>query len=225
MTGSELYITFGHQRCTVSLMNQGMTLFDFNWGRKAVTLPVLSMLPQQLQDLATRSVVSMLPQQLQNLATGSGVVNMLPQQLRNLATANLVPSADCSNAAPSIGVTGSRLNIDFGHNSCEVTFMGRTVSLEWNLGSTGVDLPGLSILPQQLRDLATVPLSVINAQMTFATGIANCVNADQPLGLIECLGYKIIERVPPLSYLNRMSDILTEARKGIVGRGSGASGC
>jgi len=38
VTGSELYITFGHQRCTVSLMNQGMTLFDFNWGRKAVTL-------------------------------------------------------------------------------------------------------------------------------------------------------------------------------------------
>ncbi|CAE7238427.1 unnamed protein product [Symbiodinium sp. CCMP2456] len=119
--------------------------------------------------------------------------------------------ASCTNTEPTIGVTGSELYITFGRQHCTVSLMNQVMTLyDFNWGRKAVNLPVLSMLPQQLRDLATAPLNVINAQMTFATGIANCVNADQPLGLIECLGHKIIDRVPPLSYLNRISDILTE---------------
>jgi len=177
--GSNLYVNFGHNSCTVSLMSQRITLFDWNWGKK--TVPV------------------------------GNLLNLMPQQLKNLANADLAPSASCTNVAPTIGVEGNDIYVNFGHNSCSVTLMGRTTSLfNWNWGKKSVNLPVLSMLPEQVRTLANAPVAVINSQITFATGISNCINADQPLGLIECLGYKIIERTPPLSYLNKMSDILTE---------------
>ncbi|CAE7627339.1 unnamed protein product [Symbiodinium sp. CCMP2592] len=198
--GSNLYVNFGHNSCTVSLMSQRITLFDWNWGKKTVPVGnLLNLMPQQLKNLADA-----------NLAP-STLLNLMPQQLRNLANANLAPSASCTNVAPTIGVEGNDIYVNFGHNSCSVTLMGRTTSLfNWNWGRKSVNLPVLSMLPEQVRTLANAPVAVINSQITFATGISNCINADQPLGLIECLGYKIIERVPPLSYLNKMSDILTE---------------
>ena len=139
--------------------------------------------------------------------------DMLPSQFHDLAKA---PSARCDNVAPKLGVDGTKLYVDFGRPSCSVSFVGRSASFNFDWGRREVDLPILDMLPKPIRTLATAPLAVINAQMTLATGISNCVNGDKPQGIIECLGTKIIQLVPPLSYLNRMSDILTEAR-GIVG--------
>ena len=73
-------------------------------------------------------------------------------------------SASCTNNLPSVGMNGSELCVNFGHNSCSISLMGQRVTLfDWNWGRKAVNLN------------------------------------------------KIVEQIPPLSYLTRMSDILTEA--------------
>ena len=52
MHGSRLDIHFGHQKCTVSLITNTITLFDFNWGRKSINIPVLDLLPAPVRLVA-----------------------------------------------------------------------------------------------------------------------------------------------------------------------------
>ncbi|CAE7242733.1 unnamed protein product [Symbiodinium sp. CCMP2592] len=46
LSGDALYIDFGHNACEISLMGQRTKLFDWNWGRQEVPLPILDMLPE-----------------------------------------------------------------------------------------------------------------------------------------------------------------------------------
>ena len=74
-------------------------------------------------------------------------------------------SASCTNNLPSVGMNGGELYVNFGHNSCSISLMGQRVTLfDWNWGRRAVSLN------------------------------------------------KIIEQIPPLSYLTRMTDIITEAQ-------------
>ncbi|CAE7380601.1 unnamed protein product, partial [Symbiodinium sp. CCMP2456] len=36
--GTRFDINFGHQRCSINLLNNHLTLFDFNWGRKSIDM-------------------------------------------------------------------------------------------------------------------------------------------------------------------------------------------
>ncbi|CAE7834413.1 unnamed protein product, partial [Symbiodinium necroappetens] len=64
MRGRKLEINFGRQHCKVSLMNQKMTLYDFNWGKKTVNLPAL---PDKVQKVADGRIQDLLPSQMKIL--------------------------------------------------------------------------------------------------------------------------------------------------------------
>ncbi|CAE7256573.1 unnamed protein product [Symbiodinium sp. CCMP2592] len=72
-------------------------------------------------------------------------------------------SGSCTTNLPSVGMSGGEFFVDFGHNKCSISLMNQEAKLfDWNFGRHAVSLN------------------------------------------------KMIEQIPPLSYLTRMTDILTE---------------
>ncbi|CAE7301276.1 unnamed protein product [Symbiodinium sp. CCMP2592] len=75
-------------------------------------------------------------------------------------------------------------------------------------------VPPINGLPEQLRTVVDVlagsPVNSIKSLMAMGTDLMHCENLESGQDVTKCLGLKIIEQVPPLSYLNNLGDVIGE---------------
>ncbi|CAJ1415977.1 unnamed protein product [Effrenium voratum] len=103
-------------------------------------------------------------------------------------------SGRCDVTEPTVGISSEALEVNFGRQRCTVSLMGQEAQLfDFNFGTHRGAFP-----------------SPLRAVIAMGSELQNCAHADSPLEVIKCLGLKIIEWVPPLSYLNHMQDMLSE---------------
>jgi len=103
-------------------------------------------------------------------------------------------SARCDITHPTVGVSTHALDVNFGRQRCTVSLMGQGLTLfDFNFGTKRATFP-----------------SELRAVLAMGSELQHCAHAHSAHEVIKCLGFKIIERVPPLSYLNRMQDMLSE---------------
>ncbi|CAE7689629.1 unnamed protein product, partial [Symbiodinium necroappetens] len=118
------------------------------------------------------------------------------------AVANLLGAgggfgADCPDPSPDIGVDGAELFVDFGHWKCAATIMNHEIELyDFDLGRKDVNV----------REIVRhVP--PLDAVVTLGEELVNCEGGSGALDFIKCLGFRILELVPPLNFLSRLGEI------------------
>ena len=132
-------------------------------------------------------------------------------------------SQDCPTPEPpTIGISGYNIKLNPGRLRCSVTLVGKTITLfdtPWSNGDLmPLPSPPLDILPGAIRDLANTPLSVlakspvnsIKSLMAMGQELMHCQHFESGEELTKCLGSQIIDRVPPLSHLNRLGEVMAE---------------
>ncbi|CAE7590253.1 unnamed protein product [Symbiodinium natans] len=114
-------------------------------------------------------------------------------------------NAGCDeNRWPSMSVDSNGLDVDWGRQKCWVRLMGQTCTLfDFNFGTTALSWP------EPLKTAVEFGIKPIKAVFGLGRELVHCATIDSPVELIKCFGYKLIEVVPPLSTLNRLSDMLT----------------
>ncbi|CAE7701179.1 unnamed protein product, partial [Symbiodinium pilosum] len=70
--------------------------------------------------------------------------------------------------------------------------------------------PPVNFMPEPVQMLARAQVNQWKSMLTLGDEMMNCKNTQQGQELIECLGFKILERTAPLSFLNQMDQVLTE---------------
>ncbi|CAJ1375123.1 unnamed protein product [Effrenium voratum] len=70
--------------------------------------------------------------------------------------------------------------------------------------------PPLNWLPQQVKSIASTPMNAVTTWLTMGNDLMDCANIHSSVELTKCLGLKIISAVPPLNFLGRMKEVLTE---------------
>ncbi|CAJ1328583.1 unnamed protein product [Effrenium voratum] len=70
--------------------------------------------------------------------------------------------------------------------------------------------PPLNWLPQQVKSIASTPMNAVTTWLTLGNDLMDCANFQSSVELTKCLGMKIILAVPPLNFLSRMKEVLTE---------------
>eukprot|EP00913_Durusdinium_trenchii_P030664 g28719.t1 len=115
-------------------------------------------------------------------------------------------NAGCDeNRYPSMDVDSNGLRVDWGRQKCWVRLMGQTCTLfDFNFGNTDLSWP------EPLKTVVGFGIAPIKAMISMGTELVNCATIGSPVEVIKCFGFKIIELVPPLSTLNRLSDMLSE---------------
>ncbi|CAE7614462.1 unnamed protein product [Symbiodinium sp. CCMP2592] len=115
-------------------------------------------------------------------------------------------NAGCDeNRWPSMSVGSQGIDVDWGRQRCWVRLMGQTCTLfDFNFGTADLNWP------EPLKTVVGFGIQPVKAMINMGKEMASCTNFDDPLELIKCFGFKLIEIVPPLSTLNRLSDMLTQ---------------
>ena len=70
--------------------------------------------------------------------------------------------------------------------------------------------PPLNSMPGPVVVLAGSNVNSVKSLMAMGDDLMHCQNLESGHEVMKCLGYKIIERVPPLSYLNQLGDVIPE---------------
>ena len=70
--------------------------------------------------------------------------------------------------------------------------------------------PPLKWLPSPVGVLADSPLNSIKSLMAMGKDLMHCQHFESGTELTKCLGSKIVNLVPPLSYLNRLGEVMAE---------------
>mmetsp|Transcript_52947 Transcript_52947/g.118783 ORF Transcript_52947/g.118783 Transcript_52947/m.118783 type:complete len:927 (+) Transcript_52947:279-3059(+) len=115
-------------------------------------------------------------------------------------------SAGCPDTrTPSISVDHGGISVDWGRQKCWVRLMGQTCNLfDFNFGVSNVDWP------EEIAVLTSFGLSPIKAMFGLGYDLVQCAMGDSVVEVVKCLGMRLLEEVPPLNFLNRMSEMLTE---------------
>ena len=115
-------------------------------------------------------------------------------------------NAGCDeNRWPSMNVDSNGLRVDWGRQKCWVRLMGQTCTLfDFNFGNTDLSWP------EPLKTVVGFGIAPIKAMISMGTELVNCATIGSAVEVIKCFGFKLIQLVPPLSTLNRMSDMLTQ---------------
>ncbi len=115
-------------------------------------------------------------------------------------------SAGCDDSRfPSLDVDGNGLEVDWGRQRCWVRLMGQTCQLfDFNFGTQSMNWP------EPLKTVTGFGLTPIKAIFAMGKESVDWALLGTPVDVMKCFGYKLIGLVPPLSFLNRMGDILTE---------------
>ncbi|CAE7286887.1 unnamed protein product [Symbiodinium necroappetens] len=75
-------------------------------------------------------------------------------------------------------------------------------------------VPPINGLPEQLHTvfnvLAGSPVNSIKSLMAMGNDLMHCENFESGQDVTKCLGFKIVEQVPPLSFLNNLGDVIGE---------------
>ena len=117
--------------------------------------------------------------------------------------------AGCTVLPPHFSFSGGGLRIFFGAMVCSLTLMGQTTQL-FHVHYSDTTLP----FPEPLNTIASFATSPVRSVLTMGHELTSCHPNSR--SIITCLGNKIINYVPPLSYLNRMSDILADFLEGFA---------
>ncbi|CAE7388839.1 unnamed protein product, partial [Symbiodinium microadriaticum] len=115
-------------------------------------------------------------------------------------------NAGCDESSwPSMRIDARGLNVNWGRQKCWVRLMGQTCNLfDFNFGVTDLNWP------EPIKTVAEFGISAVKALFTMGKELVSCATIDSPLQVLTCFGNKIIENVPPLNFLSRISDVLTE---------------
>ena len=115
-------------------------------------------------------------------------------------------NAGCDESSwPSMRIDASGLNVNWGRQKCWVRLMGQTCNLfDFNFGTTDLSWP------EPIKTVAEFGITSVKALFTMGKELVNCATIGSPGEVLKCFGNKIIENVPPLNFLNRLSDVLTE---------------
>ena len=70
--------------------------------------------------------------------------------------------------------------------------------------------PPLKFMPSPVGVLAGSNVNSVKSLMAMGDDLMQCQNIESGHEVMKCLGFKIMERVPPLSYLNQLGDVLGE---------------
>ena len=70
--------------------------------------------------------------------------------------------------------------------------------------------PPLNSMPSPVGVLAGSNVNSVRSLMAMGDDLMHCQNFESGHEVMRCLGFKIIERVPPLSYLNQLGDVIGE---------------
>jgi len=68
--------------------------------------------------------------------------------------------------------------------------------------------PPLNFMPSPVGVLAGSNVNSVKSLMAMGDDLMHCQNFESGHEVMKCLGFKIIERVPPLSYLNQLGDVI-----------------
>ncbi|CAE7033098.1 carA2 [Symbiodinium sp. CCMP2592] len=83
--------------------------------------------------------------------------------------------------------------------------MGQSITLfDFNFGNTNVNWP------EPVKTVVQYGLAPIRAIVDIGREVAGCVTAGGVSDVFGCFGNKLLEVVPPLSFLTRIGDMLTE---------------
>ncbi|CAE7320390.1 unnamed protein product [Symbiodinium sp. CCMP2592] len=68
--------------------------------------------------------------------------------------------------------------------------------------------PPLNYMPSPVGLLAGSDVNSIQSLVTMGNDLQNCQDFESGHDVMKCLGFKIMERVPPLNYLNKLGDTI-----------------
>ncbi|CAE7206521.1 unnamed protein product [Symbiodinium necroappetens] len=104
-------------------------------------------------------------------------------------------SAGCPDTTwPSLSVDSNGMHVNWGRQKCYVQLMGQRCDLfDFNFSTLNVNWPG-----------------PIKAMVNLGNDLVQCATSGNALEVIKCLGLQLLQVVPPLSFLTKMGDMLTE---------------
>ncbi|CAE7785711.1 unnamed protein product [Symbiodinium sp. CCMP2592] len=211
MHGSRLDIHFGHQHCSISLGVKTITLFNFNWGRRSVNIPVLDMLPEQVRKVTDGRIHELFPSHFailghigwdlvthchnpvnhvvveqclaRFLAYHTPVLDLLPEQVRKVTDGRI------AELFPSwfgiLGHIGWEVvhHCPGHHNHIEVTkCLARSLAKY---------APPFDFLPDHFKVLHHIGFEVIH----------NCGANHNHIEVTKCLARSLAKYAPPLDFL------------------------
>ncbi|CAE7451379.1 pol [Symbiodinium sp. CCMP2456] len=68
--------------------------------------------------------------------------------------------------------------------------------------------PPINFMPSPVGVLAGSNVNSVKSLLAMGDDLMHCQNFESGHEVMKCLGFKIIERVPPLSYLNQLGDVI-----------------
>ncbi|CAE7886089.1 unnamed protein product [Symbiodinium microadriaticum] len=223
--GYDLSVNFGKLYCSVTLVGKTIELFNTPHIIRRFRLPdPLQALPEQIKTVARASgenVGRVFGFMHDILHTGGcnradtfhciaarissfvmqfqPPLNWLPEQIKTVA------EASGENVGRVFGFMHDILNTG-GCNRAD-TFH----CIAKRLSSFVMQFePPLKWLPSPVGVLADSPLNSIKSLMAMGKDLMHCQHFESGTELTKCLGSKIVNLVPPLSYLNRLGEVMAE---------------
>ncbi|CAE7340122.1 unnamed protein product [Symbiodinium sp. CCMP2592] len=182
VNGYYLNINFGNLRCSVTLVGRTVQLFHTNWANQNFKLP--------------------------NPFHHFSVLDHLPHQIRSVAYSGQIGKVIGSSQEAVDRLFGFVHDVlNTGHCNRGDTFH----CIAKRLASYVMQFePPLNWLPSPVGVLAGSPLNSIKSLMAMGKDLMNCQHFESSTELTKCLGFKIVNLVPPLSYLNRLGEVMEE---------------
>ena len=228
MEGGELVINFGRLNCQITVITSTTSLFNTDWGSKRVNLlqhiNLLDHLPHQIRRVTSASyeAVDRVLRFIHDILNTGGCnradtfhciakrissfvmqfqppLNWLPQQIKTIA-----------------GSSQEAVDRVFGfiHDVLNTAHCDRGNTFHCiakRLSSYVMQFePPLNWLPSPVGVLAGSPLNSIKSLMAMGKDLMHCKHFESSTELTKCLGEKIVNLVPPLSYLNRLGEVMEE---------------
>jgi len=115
-------------------------------------------------------------------------------------------NAGCPDTrTPDMQINGDGILVDWGRQKCWVRLMGQTCNLfDFNFGSVAL------MWPEPLKTVAGFGLMPIRSMFNLGADLVDCATSGSAVEVVKCLGLRLIQEVPPLNLLTRMSEMLTE---------------
>ena len=208
-------LDFGRQWCWVSLMNQRIDIFDFNW--HPIHFPFPSVIHdaikvgRDLKSCEGGNIVKCL---------GNKIVEEVPPLDAMVSHCSGRDLFEClgSKVVETVPPLKAMVSSCSGRNLFEC-FGNKIVE----------KVPPLNAMVSMGRDLATCfggtePVELfkclgtriaenvppLNRVVTLGRDLVNCAEGSEPLDLIKCFGFRLLQEVPPLNFLSRLGDIFAE---------------
>ena len=149
--------------------------------------PAVHWMAAPLQAIASGDIMGLLPGQLNDIARGD-IMKLLPKQFDDIASGDIM------------GLLPGQLN-DIARGD-----IMKLLPKQFDDIASG-NITGL--MPGPLQLLGGGQTNSIQNMLTLGNALMECSDSQQK-DLVQCLGFQIVGRVPPLNFLNRLGDIFGE---------------